>query len=41
MDEFKQQIEERFNLSIANKIYTFPKRIETVEDILSSSEEDE
>lgn len=39
--EFKREIEERFKLSIANKIYTFPKTIRTISDLISSSESDE
>lgn len=41
INEFKREIEERFKLSIANKIYTFPKRIHSLSDFLSSSEDDD
>lgn len=41
MREFQIEIEERFKLSIANKIYTFPRIIRCVEDVISSSSEDE
>lgn len=41
INEFKREIEERFKLSIANKIYTFPKHIARLEDIVSSSESEE
>lgn len=40
INEFKREIEERFKLSIANKLYTFPKHIRTISDLLSSSESD-
>jgi hypothetical protein len=36
INEFKREIEERFKLSIANKLYTFPKVIRTISDLLSS-----
>lgn len=39
--EFKREIEERFKLSIANKIYTFPKTIRTISDLISSSESED
>lgn len=39
--EFKREIEERFKLSIANKIYTFPKTIRTISDLVSSSESED
>lgn len=38
VNEFKREIEERFKLSIANKLYTFPKRIRSISDLLSSSD---
>jgi hypothetical protein len=41
INEFKREIEERFKLSIANKIYTFPKRIHSLSDFLSSSEDED
>jgi hypothetical protein len=40
VNEFKREIEERFKLSIANKLYTFPKVIRYISDLLSSSDSD-
>jgi hypothetical protein len=41
MQEFKIEIEERYKLSIANKIYTFPRVVRSVNDLVSSSEDEE
>ena len=39
--QFKREIDERYKLSIANKIYTFPRLIRSIGDLISSDEEEE
>lgn len=38
--ELKREIEQNFSLSVANKVYTFPRKISCFEDVFSSDEEE-
>jgi hypothetical protein len=39
MNDFKKEIEERYKISVANKLYSFPRQYNCISDIVSSSDD--